>query len=188
MSLSAGTVLNGFGKIECGLLPKLFIFVTISKQGGIMNKIIPKPKNYRLNCGILIAFVMIFLSLVAYADDFTGFNNGDFLEKSAILDDKIIIKDKNYKTKGYLKQSVMDPRKTILYDTDDKPQGYFQKDVIDNRKIRFQETRRSEQNKGYLQPSVIDPRKTILYDFNGNSTGYFKKDLIDSRKIRFYEK
>jgi hypothetical protein len=144
----------------------------------------------------LIVFTTFFLAFTVYADDFSGLKNGDFLQNSAFSKDRVLIRDKNFKTKGYLQPSVIDSRKTILYDTDGKPQGYFEKDVIDNRKIRFHQTGKSKQdgaltinhNKGYLQPSVIDSRKTILYDSDGNSKGYFRKDVIDSRKIRFYEK
>ena len=152
--------------------------------------------NYCLYGGALIFLNIIFLSVSVYAGDFTRFNSGDFLQNSSISKDRVLIRDKNYKTKGYLQRSVIDSRKTILYDTDGIPQGYFEKDVIDNRKIRFHQTGKSKQdgaltidhNKGYLQPSVIDSRKTILYDSDGNSKGYFRKDVIDSRKIRFYEK
>ena len=157
-------------------------------------------KNYNSNCclngGALIFLAIIFLSASVYAGDFTRFKSGDFLQKSDIRKDRVLIRDKNYKTKGYLQPSVLDSRKTILYDTDGKPHGYLEKDVLDNRKVRFHQTGKSKQdgaltidhNKGYLQPSVIDSRKTILYDSDGNSKGYFRKDVIDSRKIRFYEK
>ena len=146
--------------------------------------------------GASIFFITVFLSISAYANDFTRLKTGDFLQKSAIKKDRVVIKDKNFKTKGYLQPSVIDSRKTILYDTDGKPKGYFQKDVLDNRKVRFNQTGKSKQggpstidyDKGYLQRSVIDSRKMILYDSDGNSRGYFRKDVIDSRKIRFYEK
>jgi hypothetical protein len=146
--------------------------------------------------GALIFLNIIFLSVSVYAGDFTRFNSGDFLQKSSISKDRVLVRDKNYKTKGYLLPSVIDSRKTILYDTDGKPKGYFQKDVLDNRKVRFNQTGKSKQDgpstidydKGYLQRSVIDSRKMILYDSDGNSRGYFRKDVIDSRKIRFYEK
>ena len=78
-------------------------------------------KNYNLNCclyrGALIVFIIIFLSISSYAGDFTRFKSGDFLQKSAIKKDRVVIKDKNFKTKGYLQPSVIDPRKTILYNT-----------------------------------------------------------------------
>ncbi|MDH3886073.1 MAG: hypothetical protein OET63_17765 [Desulfobacterales bacterium] len=157
-------------------------------------------KNYNSDCclygGALIVFIIIFLSFGVYADDFTGLKNGDFWEKSVIRRDRVVIKDKNFKTKGYLEPSVIDPRKTILYDADGNSKGYFQKDVIDNRKIRFHQTGESkndgalttDHNKGYLQRSVIDSRKTILYDTDGNAKGYFRTDVIDSRQFRFHQK
>src|SRR5210317_932002 len=101
MGLSADTALNGFGKIECGLSQKLFTFVTIFKWEAIMYK-----KNYNSDCclygGALIVFIIIFLYFGVYADDFTGLKNGDFWEKSVIRRDRVVIKDKNFKTKGYL--------------------------------------------------------------------------------------
>ena len=151
---------------------------------------------YCLYRGALIFLTIIFFSIRAYGGDFTRFNRGDFLQKSVISKDRVVIQDKNFKTKGYLQPSVIDSRKTIIYGTDGKPQGYFQKDVLDNRKVRFNQTGKSKQggpstidyDKSYLQPSVIDSRKTILYDSDGNSKRYFRKDVIDSRKFRFHEK
>lgn len=100
----------------------------------------------------LIFLAIIFFSIRAYGGDFTRFNRGDFLQKSVISKDRVLIRDKNYKTKGYFQPSAIDPRKTILYDTDGKPHGYFQKDVLDKRKIRFNQTGKSKQD----GPSTID--------------------------------
>ena len=144
----------------------------------------------------LIVFTIFFLPIAPCAGDFSSLKNGDFLQKSAMRKDRILIQDKNFKTKGYLQPSVIDQRKTILYNTDGKPQGYFQKDVLDSRKVRFYQSRESKKNgnlridfnKGYLQRSVIDSRKTVLYDSDGNLKGYFSKDVIDSRKFRFHER
>jgi hypothetical protein len=108
--------------------------------------------NYCLYRGALIFLTIIFFSIRAYAGDFTRFNSGDFLQNSSISKDRVLIRDENYKTKGYLQPSVIDPRKTILYDTDGKPHGYFQKDVLDKRKIRFNQTGKSKQD----GPSTID--------------------------------
>ncbi len=160
-----------------------------------MSKKIHNLCTYFFNI-VSIFFITVFLAITVYAGDFTGLKNGDFLQKSAIRKDRVLIQNKNFKTKGYLQQSVIDPRKTVLYDTDGKPAGYFEKDVIDNRKVRFHQTKESKKDgnlkidydKGYLQRSVIDSRKTILYDSDGNAKGYFRKDVIDSRKFRFYEK
>ena len=70
-------------------------------------------KNCNSNCflyeGALIVLAIMFLSVSVYADDFTRFNSGDFIQKSAISKDRVLIRDKNYKTKGYLQQSVIDP-------------------------------------------------------------------------------
>jgi hypothetical protein len=153
-------------------------------------------QNYCFLNGILFVFTTFFLSFSVYAGDVTGLKNGDFLQKSAISKDRVLIRDKNYKTKGYLQPSVIDPRKTVLYDTDGKPVGYFEKDVLDNRKVKFYQTRESKKagnlkidfNKGYLQQSVIDSRKTILYNSDDSAKGYFSKDVLDSRKFRFHEK
>lgn len=160
-----------------------------------MTKKIHIPYSHHFN-GTFIVFTIFFLANTVYASDFTGLKDGDFLQKSVISKDRVLIWDKKYKTKGYLEPSVIDPRKTVLYDNDGKPVGYFEKDVIDDRKVKFHQTKDSKKDgnlikdydKSYLQRSVIDPRKTILYDSDGNSKGYFRKDVIDSRKFRFQEK
>jgi len=48
----------------------------------------------------------MFLSINSYAGDFPRFKSGDFLQKSAIGKDKVLIHDKNYKTKGYKMRTI----------------------------------------------------------------------------------
>ena len=138
----------------------------------------------------VVAVTSLCTAFSVLADDSFDFDDGDVLEKSLLNPDRVVIRDKNRKLKGYLEPSPLNSDKTILFDSDGNSMGYFQEDFLDDNKMRFHEYRHGYGygEDGYLKNSPLNSEHEIWFDKNGMEKGYFKRDVLNDRRRRFYRK